>query len=203
MASRYNKIMNAELILKAPSGLVGLAEASKLCGVAVATLRRWIEEDGIPLRRLPRDRALHWRELSGCLRRRDLPIPEGLRSGPLLLLIDDDPDLLLVMVKALEWMCDKASIGTARDGRRGLERLEELHPDLLVTDLELPGLTGLELCRRVRRNPEMAHTKILAITGHHGSRYSRSVLDSGADEYLVKPFAPEELRSAAVRLLGL
>jgi len=185
------------------SGLIGLSRAAELCGIGASTLRHWIEEDGVPLRRLPPGRAIHWKDLHKCLVRRKLPIPEGLRGGPRLLLVDDDPDLLLTLVDSLDGLWEKASIGTARDGRRGLEKLLERRPDLLVTDLEMPGLSGVELCRCVRSNPEFVHMKILAITGRHGSQYSRTVLDSGADEYLPKPFTPDELRQAAVRLLGV
>lgn len=185
------------------SGLIGLAEAAQLCGIGAQTLRRWIEEDGMPLRRLPKGHGVHWKDLHKCLVRRKLPIPEGLRDGPRLLLVDDDPALLLMLVDSLEGLWEKASIGTARDGRRGLEKLMEQRPDLLVTDIEMPGLSGIELCRWARQDPELIHTKILAITGRHGAEYSRDALDSGADEYITKPFSPDELRQAAVRLLGL
>jgi CheY-like chemotaxis protein len=185
-----------------PGGLIGLTEAAKACGVSLHTIHRWVEEDGVPLRRLPHGHGLHWKELHKCLVRRGLPFPEGLATGPRVLLVDDDPDLLLMMVDAMEWMFEKASIGTAQDGQRALEKLLSLRPDLLITDIEMPRLSGLELCRRVRQERELDHTKILAITGHHGPRFSMAALDSGADEYLVKPFAPDELRKAAVRLLG-
>jgi DNA-binding response OmpR family regulator len=116
--------------------------------------------------------------------------------------VDDEPDLLKLVVWMLKAMLPGASIRTATDGRRAAAKLSEFRPDLLVTDLRLPGMTGNELCRLVRERRELARTRILAMTAYDDPKTSREALESGADVYLAKPFSAEELRRAAARLLG-
>lgn len=183
-------------------GLIKLQEAADLCAVSSGTLRRWIEEEGMPLHRPREGAAVHWKDLHKCLLRRGLPIPPELEKGPRILLVDDDADLLLVMVDLFEGLWGKARIATARDGQRGLKKLFDLRPDLLVTDIQMPNLSGIELCRWARQNRDLSHTRILAITAYHDPQKNRAALESGVDEYIRKPFAPDELLASAVRLLG-
>ncbi len=178
-------------------------EAADLCAVDARTLRRWAAEDGLSLGRREGRVALHWRDLHKSLQRRKLPVPPGLDSGPKLLLVDDDPDQLLLMVDSLEGVRSRARIATARDAKGAREKLLRLHPDLLVLDLGLPDASGLELCRWARGERDLARLKVLAVTGHHDPARNREALASGADEYLTKPFVPEELAASAERLLGL
>lgn len=80
------------------------------------------------------------------------------------------------------------SVTTAGDGEDGLEKLRAEHPDLIVLDIMLPKLDGLSLCRMVRRDPAMAHIPIIMLTAR-GTEVDKIVgLESGADDYVVKPF---------------
>lgn len=81
------------------------------------------------------------------------------------------------------------SVSTSADGEDGLEKIRSEHPDLIVLDIMLPKLDGLSLCRIVRRDAATAHIPIIMLTAR-GSEVDKIVgLESGADDYVVKPLA--------------
>jgi DNA-binding response OmpR family regulator len=87
----------------------------------------------------------------------------------------------------------------AENGERGLELARTVAPDLLVLDLMLPGLSGLELLAALRSDPELASTPVVVISAWSDSR--AAALRAGADHFLAKPFDADELRAIAGRLL--
>jgi two-component system, OmpR family, alkaline phosphatase synthesis response regulator PhoP len=89
----------------------------------------------------------------------------------------------------------------AGDGAEALDRIGRRAPDLLVLDLMLPQMSGLELCRRMRSNPETAKLPILVVTAK-GAEVDRILgLEMGADDYVVKPFSPREVVARVKALL--
>jgi len=85
-------------------------------------------------------------------------------------------------------------IGEAQDGREALLKAEQLHPDIVLMDISMPGLNGLEATRQIKKRfPEV---KVLILTVHSDEEYIRQILRAGASGYLVKQAAPHELISA-------
>jgi len=85
-------------------------------------------------------------------------------------------------------------IGEAQDGREALLKAEQLHPDIVLMDISMPGLNGLEATRQIKKRfPEV---KVLILTVHSDEEYIRQILQAGASGYLVKQAAPQELISA-------
>ena len=79
-----------------------------------------------------------------------------------------------------------------RDGSTALERFKAVQPDLIILDLMLPGLDGLEVCARIRQQPGVQDPYILMLTAK-GEEIDRIIgLSTGADDYMVKPFSPRE-----------
>jgi two-component system, OmpR family, response regulator MprA len=113
-------------------------------------------------------------------------------DGPVtVLLVDDDPALRQALRVALQ--LDGYRVEVAPDGARALAALGEVRPDLLVLDLMMPFVGGLEVCRRMRAAGD--RTPILALTARDQVDDRVAGLDAGADDYLVKPFALAELRA--------
>ncbi len=81
----------------------------------------------------------------------------------------------------------------ARDGEEALQLIEELPPDLLILDWMLPGLSGIELCRRLRRRSATAHLPVIMLTARVEESDRLRGLETGADDYVTKPFSPAEL----------
>ncbi len=108
------------------------------------------------------------------------------------ILIIDDDDLLTELLRyTLEGHGHEVLI--ASDGARGLAVLREHPVDLVVLDGILPGLDGLEVLRRMRENPATRELPVIMLSARKQERDVLGGLSSGADDYLVKPFIPEEL----------
>ncbi|MBW3113088.1 MULTISPECIES: response regulator transcription factor [Bacillaceae] len=105
-----------------------------------------------------------------------------------ILVIEDEKNLSRFI--ELELKYEGYDVGLAYDGRDGLEKSLEEEWDIILLDLMLPGLNGLEVCRRIR---QVKSIPILMITARDSVMDRVSGLDSGADDYIVKPFAIEEL----------
>jgi len=107
------------------------------------------------------------------------------------LIIEDDKDILNLVawhLKAADYEVLKAE-----DGVSGLEAAVREKPDLIVLDLMLPGMDGLDVCKTLKRNKETGATPIIMLTAR-GEEADRIVgLELGADDYVVKPFSPREL----------
>lgn len=143
------------------------------------------------------------REISHLAGRRAAAMPETSFSGTELLLIDDDPDFLQVMAFALDGLWAETRIEMAKNGEEAMRKLEHMHPDLVITDLNMRAMNGLEVCRAVKRSRGLAHAKVLMITALRDPQIGELAFDEGVDEFMRKPFTPADLRRSAVRLLGL
>jgi DNA-binding response OmpR family regulator len=114
------------------------------------------------------------------------------------LVVEDDPDIVELLVHYLR--AEGFAVDALGDGKKALERLRVESYDLLVLDLQLPGLDGLSLCAEVRRDKRTRDVPVVMLTAR-GDEADRIVgLEMGADDYVVKPFSPKEL-VARVRAL--
>ncbi len=107
------------------------------------------------------------------------------------LIVEDETDILHL----IEWhlKAEGYTVLTARSGIKGLDQATEQCPDLIVLDLMLPGMDGLEICKALKRNPKTENIPIIMLTAK-GEEVDRIVgLELGADDYMVKPFSPREL----------
>jgi len=114
-----------------------------------------------------------------------------------ILLVDDDPRLTSALRRTLSY--EGYQISTASDGESALNQIHLKPPDLLILDLMLPGINGMEVCRRLRSAGETM--AVLMLTARDAVADRVSGLETGADDYLVKPFATEELLARVKALL--
>ncbi len=113
-----------------------------------------------------------------------------------ILVIEDDPAILRLLQRGLSM--EGYQVETATDGETGLKLFQEKQPDLIVLDLMLPGMDGLEVCQRIRQKSKLP---ILILTAKDAVQDRVEGLDAGADDYLVKPFNLEELLARIRALL--
>ena len=119
-----------------------------------------------------------------------------------ILIVEDEPSISGFIRRGL--IFEGYSVEAIDDGRAGLERLRDQRPDLLILDLMLPGIDGLEICRRVRAAEAADGSTplpILMLTARDAVNDRVTGLEAGADDYLVKPFAFEELLARVRALL--
>jgi DNA-binding response OmpR family regulator len=114
------------------------------------------------------------------------------------LVVEDDPDIVELLAHYLK--AEGFAVDALGDGKKALDRVRLESYDLLVLDLQLPGLDGLSLCAEVRRDKRTRDVPVVMLTAR-GDEADRIVgLEMGADDYVVKPFSPKEL-VARVRAL--
>ena len=119
---------------------------------------------------------------------------------PLQVLVADDEPLL---TELLEYRLAASNYRPviARDGREALARLEDSAPDAVVLDAMMPVHDGFEVLRRIRASAEHARTPVIMLTARRGEKDIVGALELGANDYLIKPFIPEELLARLARLL--
>ena len=133
--------------------------------------------------------------------RRMEPAPEPVKSGkslPVVLIVEDHSDVAQLVGNVLD---DKFAVHFAADGEQGLARALELEPDLIITDVKMPIMDGLELCRRVRASSRLCHIPVIMLSARTSKDDRIHGVEAGADAYLVKPFAQDELMAWIERLL--
>ena len=107
-----------------------------------------------------------------------------------ILVVDDERQITRMLRMALQ--SSGYTVDTAADGTEGLRLFEALRPDLVITDLAMPAMGGLELTRAIRR---LATTPIIVLSVRDGDATKVAALDDGADDYLTKPFSMPELQA--------
>ncbi len=108
-----------------------------------------------------------------------------------ILIIEDDPSLVELLKYNLE--AEGFDVSVARDGEAGLEAIDTQDPDLVVLDWMLPNMSGIEICRQMRQRTATRSTPVIMLTAKGEETDRIRGLETGADDYIVKPFSPAEL----------
>ena len=120
-------------------------------------------------------------------------------SQPTILVVEDEQAILEIITLFLE--DEGYQVLQALNSKAALSLLEEARPDLIISDIRMPGMDGFALCEEVRANPDFSQLPFIFLTGKDERADVRRGMGLGADDYLTKPFEPEELLSAVqVRL---
>jgi DNA-binding NarL/FixJ family response regulator len=107
--------------------------------------------------------------------------------------VDDDRLLLASLSRILTWHRPEWRVSTAMDGAEAMRILKAEPVEVLVTDIQMPGVGGMALLGMVRQDPGLAHLPLILMTGHSDHATMRHGMSSGADDYLIKPFVPDDL----------
>lgn len=116
-----------------------------------------------------------------------------------ILLVDDEPDILEIISYNLS--AEGYNVITAENGKEGLKLAKKKQPQLIILDVMMPGMDGIEACEQMRKQPELKDTVIAFLTAR-GEDYSQMAgFDAGADDYITKPIKPKILVSKVKALL--
>lgn len=118
-------------------------------------------------------------------------IERSIASAPLVLVVEDNPEMNRFMVESL---AGEYRVISALDGAEGLRKALSLHPDLILSDVMMPQLSGEDLLRDLRSRPEFEATPVVLLTAKADQRHRVNVLRMGAQDYIMKPFSVEEVR---------
>lgn len=118
---------------------------------------------------------------------------------PILLIIDDDREVRKYIKDSLEL---KYRIIEAENGTDGMKKAKAVIPDLIIADLKMPGISGIELCTRLKQSIKTSHIPIIILTAYSSSEYKMKGLQKGVDAYITKPFSIDILEAQIVNLLN-
>ena len=126
---------------------------------------------------------------------------DGEANAPWIMLVDDSISVRRLAQHLLA--SDGWRVATAADGLDALAQLQAgLEPALLLVDIEMPGMDGLELLRRLRSQPQWQALSVVMLTAHEAGPVSQQALDMGAQAYLTKPYSPQQLLAQVRRYAG-
>jgi CheY-like chemotaxis protein len=114
-------------------------------------------------------------------------------------LVCDDEEVLRELILAS--LADRYSIVEAEDGEEALRLVRERRPELVLLDMMMPGLSGIDVLARLRADPTVAATPVVMLTARTQLADRESASAAGADRFLAKPFSPAELRAVVAELL--
>lgn len=179
-------------------------EAAKICKVSQQTIIRCFDSGqlkgfrvpGSRFRRIPREVLYKFMKDNG--------IPtDALESGKRkALIVDDDEELVELIFDALE-ADGRFETRTANNGFDAGMMVKEYHPDIIVLDVMLPDINGKEVCHRVRSDSTLDDVRIICISGMVEQDKIQDLKDSGADQFLQKPFEVDQLIERICRLLDI
>lgn len=141
---------------------------------------------------VPRDSAA---PVKASKRRQTIPA----KSAPLLLIVDDNADLRRYMCSALSPIY---RLLEAADGQEGFDAALGHIPDLIISDVMMPKMDGYELCRQLKTDERVSHIPVILLTARAESKDKIEGLETGADDYVMKPFVAEELLARIKNLIG-
>ena len=115
------------------------------------------------------------------------------------LVVEDDADVASLLRHVLAGVGHDVDV--APDGGAGLAAAYASHPDMVILDWMMPVKTGIEVCAALRADPDFASTRIMMLTARSAPQDVSRAKAAGADDYVVKPFTPRELRARVATLL--
>jgi excisionase family DNA binding protein len=169
-------------------------DVAKLCNVAPLTVVNWIDGGRLPAFRTPGGhRRVQKVDLLGFMRRNGFSIPESLQEGSglaRLLVVDDDANIRSVIAEHFSSRSRPYEVATAANGFEAGRLMVSFRPDIVLLDLHMPGMDGIQVCRRIKADPRSVGVIVIAITGYYTPEMNARVLECGAVRCFPKPVAP-------------
>lgn len=175
-----------------------IPQAAKLCGVSRTTMWNWVKSGHLEAFVTPGGHHRITEENLKKFHPETQDIPSKARSEKTILIVDDEQEFCNVFQEAMSRLGYRTEI--AGDGFEAGMKVLEIRPDLVILDLFMPGIDGFEVCRRIKKNSDLRHTRILAITGFDSPENRDRILEIGADAYLPKS-APFNILMQHIRRL--
>jgi excisionase family DNA binding protein len=179
-------------------------QAAKICHVAPVTIIRWIEAGRLESYKTPGGhRRIREKDLVKFIEENGLPrYTAGGISTPRVLVVDDEMVVRRFIQKSLEESVLECICEFSNDGIDALMKLGIFQPHVMVLDVNIPWVDGLEICRRIRANENTRQMKIIVITGFLNDDDRDEILAAGADHLLFKPFDENQMLDMVSKALG-
>ena len=176
-------------------------EVAQISAVTKRTVIKWIDSGKLKGYRIPGSthRRVAREDLTAFLKEHDIPDYQGLRPKPKILIVDDDADFTELLRDALR---DRYEIEVAGTAVAAALRLPNFRPDVILMDIRLPDVNGLELCRQVRTLGGTQGASVLAMSAYGNDVDPAEVRRSGATGFLPKPLKIRDLKKRLASMVG-
>lgn len=174
----------------------GTYHVAKICNVTPPTVGRWIDDGLLPsFSTGGGHRRVLQNDLVNFLKQHNIPVPAEVQEieNKNILIVDDEAPVRELLKRMLTKRYQGLGLYDAVDGFEAGQKVVHLQPALVILDIYLPGVDGISICRRIRGDASLKHSKILAISGQSAPEIAQDVKRAGGDDFLAKPFAPEKL----------
>jgi excisionase family DNA binding protein len=174
-------------------------EIGRICQVYPTTVINWIKDGKLASFATPGGhRRVRAEDLADFLRRYNFPMPDELselRRRHKILIVDDDPEMVRLVGMTLEGEAEAQGwdIQSVSTGFGAGVKIFEWQPDLILLDFLMPDLNGEEVCRAIRQNGKSRHSPIIALTCLSSEKDRAKIFQSGATDYIAKPFERAKL----------
>jgi excisionase family DNA binding protein len=180
--------------------LVGPSEAADRLGVERRSVQRWIDDGLIPAHKTPGGhRRVREADLVEFARRQRIPLRPVRRS---VLVVDDDPDFVEALSVRIEKTRPDLEVHAAESGVEAGVLLASVRPHLVLLDIRMPGVSGIDLCRMLKANPATAETAVVGVTGSTKRAEIEALKRAGAEAVITKPIGREVIRDLLDRFFG-
>jgi two-component system OmpR family response regulator len=182
-------------------------EVANICGVVNQTTINWIKNNHLKAFTTPGGQyRIYAEDLLQFLESRGMRIPEELQEivneeKKCLVIVDDDRELNQMMFSYFKTKFSSYEIFQAFDGFEAGSLISKHEPDGIVLDLDLPGLNGFDLCKKIRESSDSQSLKIISISGMDTDEVRQKILSNGANAFFSKPLQLEELYQAIMELV--
>ncbi len=185
-------------------------EVANLCGVVNQTAINWIRNGYLKAFTTPGGQyRIYAEDLMGFLEKRGMRVPQELEDHfkddvdwTSLLIVDDDVELNDIVKRYFEKRIESLKISQAHDGFEAGRLISEKRPGFVILDIDLPGLNGHAVCRKIKEDPILGKPFVISITGLDRPEEREAMIADGADAFFPKPLDFEELVKTVQELMA-
>lgn len=169
-------------------------EVAELFKVSPVTVRQWAQKGLLPAQSTAGGhRRFTPEDLRAFAAERGITLEAG---GPRLLVVDDNVQFNSYLIALFSTLCPEVVTASANDGFEAGRLVQLFKPSVVLLDIMMPGMDGVEVCRRLQADEQNKSIRIVAMTGHHTPELEARVLEAGAQQLLKKPFSGDEAITA-------
>jgi excisionase family DNA binding protein len=169
---------------------------AQICKVSTETIRRWIDRGAVrSTKTLGGHRRITLNDFLKFLNENNIPYDRRLFAEKRRILVVDDEDGVIEMIKEyISNLDEDFEVDVAKNGFQAGVKVSEDYPDIIILDIIMPGMDGIEVCERLKADKRTREIKVVAITGYASQENVQRMLDAGAVDVLRKPFTLEEFQ---------
>jgi excisionase family DNA binding protein len=185
--------------------LLTSSEVGELLQVNPSSVKKWVDDGLLAAFRTPGGhRRIRVADLVDFLGAHKMPIPRDLLASARrrVLVVDDDLVVLKAIARGLKRFSDRIDVATSANGIDALVLVGSFQPHVVLLDIFMPGIDGLEVCRRLKKNPETRGVGVIVVSNHLTSALRKKALEAGALQCLEKPVDVERLASTILQSEG-